>query len=159
MIRPWLDQIKRLTKAIYLKLFRINDTPAKIAFGFGIGAFVGVMPGVGPLAALLLAFVFRVNRASALLASLVLNTWAGFVALLLFIKVGAIVMGRDPQDVHAAWTGIFKEFKWEKLFEVSVYDVLLPIGVGYLVVSLLFAVVAGSVVYAAVVYVRKKKRD
>ena len=157
MQRSWLDQIKRLAKLAYLKLFRINDSPLKIALGFGLGAFVGVMPGIGPVIALLLAFLFRVNRASAFLGSILFNTWVSFIALVFSIKVGAAVMGRNYNDVYAAWTGIFKGFKWEKLLEVSVYDVLLPMGVGYLIVSLVFAVVAGVVVYMIVLRIRNRK--
>lgn len=155
--RAFLDQIKRLGKLVYLKLFRINDSPLKIALGFGLGAFVGVMPGVGPVVALLLAVLFRVNRASALLGSVLFNTWVSFIALLLAVKVGAGVMGRNYNDVYAAWTEIFKSFKWEKLFAVSVDDVLVPIGVGYLVISLIFAAVATTIVYVLVAWIRNRK--
>lgn len=152
-----LDKIKRLAKFFYLKLVRMNDSPHKIALGFGLGAFVGVMPGVGPVIALFFAFLFRVNRASALLGSVLFNTWLSFLALLLAIKVGALVMGRDYQDIHAAWTGIFKDFKWEKLWDVSVYDVLLPIGVGYLIISLVFAALAAAIVYVIAVQIKNRK--
>jgi uncharacterized protein (DUF2062 family) len=83
------NKVKRLAKVVYLKLFRINDSPLKIALGFGLGVFIGVMPGVGPVIALLLAFLFRVNRASALLGSILFNTWVGLIALLLAIKIGS----------------------------------------------------------------------
>jgi len=33
-------RIKRVGWFFYFKLFRINDTPIKIALGFGLGAFV-----------------------------------------------------------------------------------------------------------------------
>jgi uncharacterized protein (DUF2062 family) len=51
------NRIARLLKTVYLKLFRINDSPLKIALGFGLGVFVGVMPGIGPVIALLLALI------------------------------------------------------------------------------------------------------
>jgi uncharacterized protein len=152
-----VDRIKRWARFLYLKLFRINDTPLKIALGFGLGAFAGVMPGIGPVVALMLAFLFRVNRVSALLGSILFNTWVGLIALVLAVKVGAFVMGRDYQDIYVAWTGIFRGFKWEKLWDLSVNDVLLPICVGYLIISLLFAAVAATVAYALVLRIRDKK--
>ena len=82
-----IDRIRRTGRFLYLKLFRINDTPLKIALGFGLGVFLGVMPGVGPVVALLLAFIFRINRASALLGSLLFNTWSGIISLLLAIEI------------------------------------------------------------------------
>ena len=101
--------------------------------------------------------LLRVNRVGALLGSIFFNTWVGLIALLLAVKVGAFVMGRNYQDIYVAWTGIFKGFKWEKLFDVSVYDVLLPIGVGYLIISLIFAAIAATVVYVLVLQIKKKK--
>lgn len=151
------DKIKRLARLLYLKLFRINDTPLKIALGFGMGVFLGVMPGVGPVVALLFAFIFRINRASALLGSLLFNTWSGIISLLLAIKIGSAVMGLNYYDVYAGWNGLIKSFKWDKLFEVSVCEVLIPIGIGYLLISLFFAVVATIVVYTIVLRIKNKK--
>lgn len=150
-------KIKRLVKVVYLKLFRINDNPLKIALGFGLGVFIGVMPGVGPVIALLLAFLFRVNRASALLGSILFNTWVGLIALLLSIKIGSAVMGLNYNDVYDGWNGLIKNFKWEKLFEVSVYNVLIPIGIGYLIIAFIFAVVASVVVYMIAQQIKRKK--
>jgi hypothetical protein len=151
------DKVKRLAKVVYLKLFRINDSPLKIALGFGLGVFVGVMPGIGPVIALLLAFPLRVNRASAFLGSVLFNTWVGLIALLLAIKIGSAVTGLNYNDVHDGWNGLIKNFKWEKLFEVSVYDVLVPIGIGYFIIALTFAVVASVIVYMIAKQIKMKK--
>lgn len=155
-----LEKAKRLTKLIYLKLFRINDDPLKIALGFGLGAFVGVMPGIGPAIALLFAFIFRVNRASALLASIMFNTWIGLIAILLAIKIGSVVTGLSYNDIYLGWNGLIKNFKWEKLFEVSVYKVLVPIGIGYLIIALSIAIITSVIVYliAKQIKIKKEKR-
>jgi uncharacterized protein (DUF2062 family) len=155
--RSLADKVKRLAKVVYLKLFRINDSPLKIALGFGLGVFVGVMPGIGPVIALLLAFPLRVNRASAFLGSVLFNTWVGLIALLLAIKIGSAVTGLNYNDVYDGWNGLIKNFKWEKLFEVSVYDVLVPIGIGYLIIALTFAVVASVIVYMIARHIKMKK--
>lgn len=52
------NRILRLLKLIYIKLFRINDTPQKIAQGFGLGVFLGILPGTGPIAAAVSGFSF-----------------------------------------------------------------------------------------------------
>jgi len=154
-----LNRIARLLKTVYLKLFRINDSPIKIASGFGLGVFVGVMPGIGPVIALLLAFLFRVNRASALLGSILFNTWVGLIALLLAIKIGSAVTGSSYGVLYDGWTTLIKDFKWEKLFEVSVYDVLVPIGIGYLIISFTIAVVAAVAIYFIAHQIMIKKKD
>lgn len=155
--RSLADKVKRVAKVVYLKLFRINDSPLKIALGFGLGVFIGVMPGIGPVIALLLAFLFRVNRASALLGSILFNTWVGLIALLLAIKIGSAVTGLNYNDVYDGWNGLIKNFKWDKLFEVSVYDVFVPIGIGYLIIALTFAVVASVIVYMIAKQIKRKK--
>ncbi|MCG2713658.1 MAG: DUF2062 domain-containing protein [Candidatus Omnitrophica bacterium] len=72
---------KKIINFIFAKLFKINDSAGKIALGVGLGVFAGLLPGTGPAAALLLALVFRANRAAALLGSLITNTWLSVVTL------------------------------------------------------------------------------
>jgi uncharacterized protein (DUF2062 family) len=103
-------------RLLYIKLFKINDSPQRIALGFGLGVFLGIIPGTGPLAALFLALLFRVNRASALLGSLLTNTWLSIVTFLLAIKVGSAIMHLDWQVVRQGW-------------------MLLPVILGYFIVS------------------------
>ena len=150
-------KIKRLAKLVYLKLFRINDSSLKIALGFGLGVFIGVMPGIGPVIALLLAFLLRVNRASAFLGSVLFNTWVGLISLLLSMRIGSAVMGLSYHDVYDGWSALIKSFEWEKLFEVSVYGVLIPIGIGYLIISLFFATAATVAVYMIAQQIKKRK--
>jgi len=152
--KSFLNKLKRLAKLSYLRLLRIKDSPIKIALGFGLGVFMGVMPGVGPAVAFLLAFILKVNRVSALLGSLLFNTWFSFITLLLAIKIGAVVRGLSDRDVYSDWNGIIQGFKWERLFDVTFYDVFIPISIGYLIISLFFAVLATIVVYLVIIQFR-----
>ena len=135
MILRKKPRILRFFKFAYLKLFRINDTPQKIALGFGLGVFLGIFPGTGPIAALFLAFVLRVNRAAALLGSILTNTWFSVVIFPVSAKIGALIMGLDWHQVYAQTTAIFKGFRPAKLLEITVLKVLLPVFLGYLVVG------------------------
>lgn len=103
-------------RLLYIKLFKINDSPQRIALGLGLGVFAGIVPGAGLLAALFLAFIFRVNRASALLGSLLTNTWLSFATFILAIKVGSAIMHLDWQVVRQGW-------------------ILFPVILGYFIVS------------------------
>ncbi|MBI5144700.1 MAG: DUF2062 domain-containing protein, partial [Candidatus Omnitrophica bacterium] len=91
--------ILNFLKLIYVKLFKIHDAPQKIALGFGLGVFLGIFPGTGPIAALFLAWRLKINRASALLGSLLTNTWLSIVIFLLSIKFGLSIT----------------QFKWQKI--------------------------------------------
>lgn len=129
------NNILRFFKLIYVTLFRINDTPQKIALGLGMGVFLGILPGTGPIAALFLASVLRVNYASALLGSLLTNTWLSIVTILLSIKVGSAIMKLSWHGVHKDWILFLADFHWSNLLKLSILKIILPVIVGYFVVA------------------------
>ncbi len=121
----------------YHQLFRINDSPHKVAAGLGMGVFCGIMPGTGPIAALFLALLLRVNRAAALLGSLATNTWLSIVTFLLSVKLGSVIMGLDWQVARSDWWLFLSEFRWLNLFKLSILRIILPVIIGYLAVAFL----------------------
>lgn len=139
---------------LYRKLFKINDTPQKVALGLGIGVFSGITPGIGILTALFLAVIFRANRAAALLGTLVTNTWLSFVTFVLSIKIGSAILGTDWQDVYGEWLSILKNFRPAKLLTLSALNIVLPIAVGYLAISACF----GLLTYAVALLVLSSRR-
>lgn len=149
------NSILRFLRLIYLKLFRINDTPQKIAQGFGLGVFLGILPGAGPIAALFLAFVFRVNRLSALFGSVLTNTWLSVLTFFLSIKTGSAIMNLNWQEVSRDWINFIKGFHFLDLFKLSFLKIFLPLIVGYFIISFC----AGLVVYLiAIIILRRLKK-
>ena len=135
-------------------IFKINDNSQKIALGFGLGVLAGIFPGTGPLVAVFLAFVLRANYLSALLGSLLTNTWLSVVTFLLAIKVGAVIMGVNWQDVQRQWSLFLNHFQWIDLIKISVLKLVLPVFLGYLVI----ACIAGLLSYLTVLIILKLKR-
>jgi hypothetical protein len=133
------SMFKRIINFIFSKLFKINDSPQKIALGVGLGVFSGLIPGTGPVAALFLAFIFKANRAAALLGSLVTNTWLSFVTFILAIKVGSVILKMSWQEVLQKAQILLQDFAWVRFFKLSFLDVLLPVIVGYLIIGLILA--------------------
>ena len=146
------NSLLRLVKLIYIKLFRINDSPQKIAQGFGLGVFLGILPGTGPIAALFLAVLLKVNRISALLGSLLTNTWLSVLTFLLSIKLGSAIMGLNWQDTYNNWTSFLKNFSFSGLFKLSVLKIILPVIIGYFII----ASCAGLLAYLAMVIIFKR---
>jgi uncharacterized protein len=138
---------KKIINFIFAKLFKINDSARRIALGVGLGVFSGLMPGSGPAAALFLAFVFRANRAAALMGSILTNTWLSVVTFILAIKVGSIVLSRHWQEVHQKAGGLIQDFHWGSFFKLSFLDVLLPVIIGYLIIGLCLGIISYSVVF------------
>lgn len=129
------NNILRFLKLIYLKLFRIHDTPQRIALGAGVGVFLGIIPATGPIAAVFMAFLLRVNRAAALLGSLLTNTWLSILTFFLSIKIGASIMRVDGGDLQMNWVQFLKGFKVITLFKLATLKIILPIIIGYFVIG------------------------
>ena len=147
-----LKSIRKLFVFLQHKLFIINDTPQRIALGAGLGVFTGIIPGTGPIAALFLAMLFRVNRAAALLGSLLTNTWLSLVTFFLSIEIGSAIFGMQWRDVYNNWILFFKDFRWVRLFELSTFNIILPVILGYFIVALSL----GFLVYLTTLIVLKK---
>lgn len=141
-IKKIKSSIFRLFRLAYLKLFRINDTPQKIALGFGLGVFLGIIPGTGPIAALFLALILGLNRAAALLGSLITNTWLSIATALLSIKIGSYILQVDWRKTYVQWVLFFRNFRFLNLFSLSILKIMLPIFLGYFVISLCLGFIA-----------------
>jgi len=129
------NKVAELFKWIYRELFKIDDTPQKIAVGFGLGVFSGIFPGTGPMASIFLAFIFRVNRASALLGSLLTNTWLSFVTFVLAAHIGSAILDVSWLEIKNHWITFTTHFHWQDLLHLSILKIILPVMLGYLVVA------------------------
>ena len=130
------NKFLRFLKFLYIKLFRINDTAPRIALGLAIGVFCGILPGTGPIAALGFAFVFRVNRAGALLGGLLTNTWLSVLTFALALKIGAKIFALSWQELQQEWMLLLKDFHWAGLFKSSFSKIIPPVLTGYFIVAL-----------------------
>lgn len=129
------SRLLRCLWLVYLKIFRINDSPQKIAQGAALGVFVGIIPGMGPIAALFLAFIFHTNRASALLGSIITNTWISLVTFILSIKLGSAIIGLDWVMVYQEWLNLIRHFHFSDLLAAPILQVILALLIGYLIIA------------------------
>ena len=132
----------RIYGFFYEKLFKINDSAQRIALGFGLGVFLGIFPGTGPVASLFLAVILRINRASALIGCLLTNTWISFITFILAIKAGSVIMGTKWEQVYRDSAVYFETFKWANIFKLSVLKVVFPVFIGYISVGFCFGLLA-----------------
>jgi len=130
----------KVFSTLYERLFKINDTPQKIALGLGLGVFSGIFPGMGPLAALFLAFVLRANRASTLLGCLLTNTWLSVVTFILAIQAGSVILGINWRNAQQDWNYVLKDFSWSHIFKFSVLKLIFPVILGYLLIGIIIGV-------------------
>ena len=124
-------------KLICYKLIKINDSPQRIALGFAIGVFTGILPSTGPVAALILSLVFRVNRIAALTGSLLTNTWLSVATFVLAAKIGSFVTKTDWQNIYNAYRNLLADFEWRHLFDAAILKLIYPLIMGYVLIGLM----------------------
>ena len=133
------DRFKVWFKFIYHQLVEIDDTPHRKALGLAIGVFLGIFPGTGPMAALVVSFILRVNRAAALVGSTLTNTWLSVVTLGLAIKIGARLRGDNWQKIHSDGQSLMKDFHWHALTQGPILNLLGSVILGFVIVGGLIA--------------------
>ncbi|TRZ95086.1 DUF2062 domain-containing protein [bacterium] len=152
-----MNKIFIFLRLIYRKLFYINDTPQKIALGFGLGVCLGIIPSTGPLAALLVSSILRVNRASALLGSLLTNTWLSIATFLLSIKIGSAIIKVDYLQVYRQWQLCLTCKSWFNLFSFPVIKLALPVILGYFIIAFSLGFLAYLLTLCIITILRDEK--
>ena len=143
------EKIFDFFRSIYRKIVLIDDTPQKVSLGFGLGVFLGIFPGAGPIAAFFLAAIFKINKASALIGCLLTNTWISVVTFLLSVKAGAAIMHLEWQDLYQQYQLAFKDFRLPDLFKFSVLKIIMPLALGYIIIGLLCGLSAYLIIITA----------
>lgn len=120
----------------YIRVVRLEDSPEKVAGGLALGVALGVLPsfGLGIIIALFAAGLFRVNRAAAVVGTLVMNPWTATFFWALSYLSGSLILGQDLHETIA----LVKTLKqrsdlWESLIGSRL---LLPYIIGNVLVTL-----------------------
>ncbi len=132
-----IDKIKEWGRGLYDKLVRMNDSPQRIAIGFGVGVFLGILPGTGPIAALAVSWALRLNKAAAVLGSMLTNTWLSVVTFALALKIGSWLTGSNWLNIKEHAKQLLEHFSANALWDASMIHVLKPLLLGYAAVALL----------------------
>ena len=143
-------------KNFFRQFFLIDDTPHKIAAGVALGIFLGIAPGAGVAATLVLSSIFRVNRLAAITGVLATNTWSLIVALPLAATVGGYLFGGDKsyliEKFNQSYQLGFKYF----LSQEILFNIALPLVVGFVVVSGLAALFCYLIILSVIKLHRNK---
>lgn len=150
--------IKGFFKSIYQKVVLIDDSPHKIAGGFALGVFLGILPGLGPIASVALAYPLRVNKAAALAGSLLTNSWFSVLTFAVALKVGSFLTGTDWHKIYTDAKALVEHFQWQKFFDGSSVPILKSLLAGYAAVGAVSGVIVYFIVLMIVVAYRKRKK-
>lgn len=98
-----LARLGRRAKLVYYRILRLEDPPERIARGAAIGVLMGVLPtfGLGTVLSLAAAFVFRANKAAAILGSLVMNPLTAPFFWMLSAYIGSVLLQENYSSISA----------------------------------------------------------
>ena len=130
-------------KNIFLKFFLIGDTPQKVAGGAALGIFLGIIPGEGVTASIILSSIFRLNRLSAITGALATNMWTTVFVLPPATFVGAFLFNKNSQELIRDFDQNYHLIGYKFLLSKAVFfDLALPLMVGFLITAGAIALLA-----------------
>jgi len=151
LIRRWLDT-----------LLHVADTPERTAAAFAMGVFFGFSPFLGfhTLLAILVAFVFNLNRVAALLGVYSNLPWIIAPYYAVVTMIAAKILGLKPPDgFKAELSGLFELSLLHREFWHQLITILRPLLWPYTIGSLIGAVLMAAIAYPlALAFVTSRRR-
>ena len=128
-------------------LFRLEDSPSRIALAFGIGIFIAFFPllGIHTGLALLIAFVFRLSRVAILAGAWTNNPWT-----IAPMYMAGTLLGCALLDVPSAGLSSIQWGLHGRAFYASLFAGLRPYVLPYVLGNLTLGAIAGAIGYVAV---------
>jgi uncharacterized protein (DUF2062 family) len=138
LVRRWLDT-----------LLHVADTPQRTAAAFAVGVFFGFSPFLGfhTVLAILVAFLFDLNRVAALLGVYSNLPWIIAPYYAVVTMIGAKIIGHAPPEgfktrlVALFELSVFHGEFWHQLITI-LKPLLWPYAVGSLIGAVIMAVIA-----------------
>ena len=144
----------RLRRTVGL-LLGVDDTPHRIALAFGIGVWLAFFPilGIHTGLALLIAYLFRLNRAAMLVGVYISNPWTLAPLYMAGTVVGCAIFGVSSEGLaHIDW------HLRGRAFYRALFETLRPYVWPFVVGNTLLGVLGGIVGYVALREVLERRR-
>lgn len=89
----------------FKSIFKVKDSPHRVALAFAVGVFMGISPflGLHYIGAFLLAWFFRLNKLVALVGVSVNNPWTIVPITSFCVWIGAKLIGMNQVLPHVEW--------------------------------------------------------
>ena len=136
-----------MLRAAFRRLLSLDDPPERTALAFAIGVFIAFSPflGLHTIMATAIAFIFRFNKVAIYTGTFVNNPLLTLVPIIIAsYAVGAFLTGR-PLSLPSESLELLKHPRltsgdyWRALFVTNGWNLLLPFGVGGMVLSVVFS--------------------
>lgn len=142
------EKLKQQFKAI----MSLDSHPGHISAGFAVGVFISFtppIPGLHTALALVIAFLFRLNKLTCITGSWINSPITVVPSMVLAYKLGAWILGSTVVEMN------LNTLDWETLKGVLVHHSK-PLLLGCSIIGFVMAVIAYFACYWLLVYFRKK---
>ncbi|MDA8412420.1 MAG: DUF2062 domain-containing protein [Desulfobacteraceae bacterium] len=140
-------------KQRFKTIMSLDSHPGHISAGFAVGVFISFLPpipGMHTVLALLIAFVFRLNKLTCLSGTWINSPITVVPSLILSYKLGKKILGgRGASELH------IRNLDWYTLKGVMLHHSK-PLLLGCSIIGFAAAVVAYFVCYRLVIFFRRK---
>jgi uncharacterized protein len=128
-------------------IFRVQDTPHRIALAFGMGVFIAFSPllGLHTGLALGLAFLFRLSRVAVLTGAWTNNPWTLAPMFMAGTALGCAMLGVSPESLES--------IDWSlhgRAFYAALWEGLRPLLLPFVVGNTVLGAIAGVLSYLVV---------
>lgn len=151
-----LNTFYRKTRLFLEKFFLIDDSPHKVAAGAALGIFLGIIPGEGVIATLVLASLFRFNRLSATAGIFATNMWTTIVFLPIAAAIGGFLFHMNPSNLIQNFDSTYHLGLKFFLSKLILMDLVLPLVVGFIIAALVTSLIFYFILYFSLKYKRIK---
>jgi hypothetical protein len=130
-----------------LAILALDSHPSNIAAGFAVGVFIGCTPlfGIHTALAVVLAFIFRLNKLTTITGSWVNTPFTVLPILMASYRLGEFILGNEPQPVS------FASLDWHHLREYAA-----ALFIGSALIGLAAALISYALCYWLVILFRRK---
>lgn len=130
-----------------LAILALDSHPSNIAAGFAVGVFIGCTPlfGIHTALAVVLAFIFRLNKLTTITGSWVNTPLTVLPILMASYRLGEFILGNEPQPVS------FASLDWHHLREYAA-----ALFIGSALIGLAAALISYALCYWLVILFRRK---
>lgn len=143
---------KQKLKQQFKTIMSLDSHPGHISVGFAVGVFISFtppIPGLHTALALIIAFVFRLNKLTCITGSWINSPITVVPSMILAYKLGAWILGGDTADLN------LDSLDWEHLKAVLVTHSK-PLLLGCSIIGFVAAILAYFICYRLVVFFRRK---
>lgn len=146
--------MKRYTRDRIKSIFKLEDSPKRIASAFSLGIFIAFSPAIGlhTISCFFFAWLFRLNKLVVFTAAFINNPWTIVPMYGFCLWLGVKITGSEITTPQIAWN---------ELTAASAYLILKPYFwsfiAGTLVVGVAAAIISYFFIYWVVVRYRNKE--